>query len=34
MWAGQAARLARTAPAGEVATGLWEHAMELLCVEK
>jgi nitronate monooxygenase len=34
MWAGQAARLARTAPAGEVANGLWEHAMELLCVEK
>jgi nitronate monooxygenase len=34
MWAGQAARLARTAPAGEVATGLWELAMELLCIEK
>jgi nitronate monooxygenase len=34
MWAGQAARLARTSPAGEVATGLWEHAVELLSVEK
>ena len=34
MWAGQGAKLARTAPAGEVARELWERAIDLLSVKK
>jgi nitronate monooxygenase len=34
MWAGQAAKLGRSAPAAEVAAELWEQATDLLSVKK